>query len=121
MASITKKITQIESQLTKLKLMLEKYETKNAPVKEKKKSKKNSKPSCISKCKSKSDLEKFTVKELKVWIKENNIDIKKISEKHKEDFIKLIWSHINTESESENSSENSDSPSSSSGSDSDSD
>ena len=94
--TVYKQIEKIEKLLSKLKLVIEK---KVVPVK----------PNSISKCKSKSDLEKFTTTELKAWIKENKIDIKKLSEKHKANFIKLVWDAIMNsrivESESESESE----------------
>ena len=127
-SAVYKKIEKIEKMLSNLKLVLEK---KDALVKSKKskksesvKPKSKSKPESISKCKSKTDLEKFTIKELKVWIKENKIDTKKLSEKHKADFIKLVWDNIMNsrivESECDSSDNSSDSDSDSSDSDSDS-
>ena len=93
--TVYKQIEKIEKLLSKLKLVIEK---KVVPVK----------PKSISKCKSKSDLEKFTTTELKAWIKENRL-IKKLSEKHKANFIKLVWDAIMNsrivESESESESE----------------
>ena len=93
--TVYKQIEKIEKLLSKLKLVIEK---KVVPVKPK-----------IIFCKSKSDLEKFTTTELKAWIKENKIDIKKLSEKHKANFIKLVWDAIMNsrivESESESESE----------------
>jgi len=114
-ASINKKIDQIENQLSKLKLLVntQKKQEKKKPSEPKKK---KDKPESIESCKKKSELEKFTVKELKDWIKENGIDTKKLSKKHKEDFIKLVWKKLNesAESSSDESSSESDSGSSSS-------
>ena len=50
----------------------------------------------------------FTVKELTAWIKKHNVDVKKISEKHKKDFINIIWKHLDTDSEYESDSSTSD-------------
>ena len=114
MSSITKKIEQIENQLAKLKLMLEAKNTKNEERSDlhlvEKKTKKNL--GFISDCKKKSELEKFTVKDLKAFIKENKIDIKKITEKHKIDLVKIIWKTIKKSLENENESETSENSSS---------
>lgn len=132
-SAVYKKIEKIEKMLSNLKLVLEKKDAlvkskkskKSESVKSKKSesiSKSKSKPESISKCKSKSDLEKFTIKELKVWIKENKIDTKKLSEKHKADFIKLVWDTIMNSRIVESECDSSDSSSSDSdSSDSDSD
>ena len=116
-ASITKKISQIETQLSKLKLMLEQKEIKEADKKVAPRKRKD-KPESIDVCKSKSDLAKFNVKELKEWIKQNGIDTKKLSEKHKEDLIKLVWKKLKSSTESSSSESSEESTSSDSSSDS---
>ena len=88
MSSISKKIEKIEKQLGELKLLLEKKEPKVVNRKPK------NKPENINTCKTKSELKKFTIKELKQWIKENDIDIKKLSEQHKDDLVKVVWKKI---------------------------
>ena len=85
---------------------------------------KKSRPKKISDCTSKDQLKKFTVKELTAWIKKHDISVKKINEKHKKDFIKLIWDYLDVDSEYDSDSETSDyseTDTSSSESDSDSD
>ena len=111
-AAVSKKIQQIELQLGKLKLMLTAKPAEKKSVQRKRKGK----PESIESCKKKSDLEKFTITELKDWIKANGIDTKKLEKKHKEDFVKLVWKNLK-ESAKESSGESS-SESSSSGSDS---
>lgn len=117
-ASMTKRIEQIENHLSKLKLMMAEVEIKNAAAPKKPKAKpkaepkKKDKPATIRDCVKKSDLSKFTVKELKAFIKENAIDIKELSKKNKEDLVKAVWkalkaSATDTESESEDSSSSS--------------
>ena len=118
-AAVAKKIEQIELQFGKLKLML----TAKAPGKSNSvgQRKRKGKPETIENCKKKSDLEKFTVKELKDWVKANGIDTKKLKEKHKEDYVKLVWKNLKTVATSESdpsSSDSSSSESSSSGSES---
>ena len=112
-AAVSKKIEQIELQLGKLKLML----TAKSAVKSKSVSKPKNKPESIEKCKKKTDLEKFTVAELKKWAKNNNVDLKKLSNKHKKDYVKLVWKSLGKLKESENisseESSSSESPSSS--------
>jgi len=108
-ASITKRIEQIENHLSKLKLLMAEAEIKNAAAPKKAKAKpkaqpkKKDKPASIRDCVKKSDLSKFTVNELKAFIKENQLDIKKLSKMHKEDLVKEIWKALKsgaTESES---------------------
>jgi type II secretory pathway component PulM len=122
-ASINKRIEQIENHLNKLKLLMAEVEIKNAaaPKKPKAKSepKKKDKPATIRDCVKKSDLSKFTVKELKAFIKENAIDIKELSKKHKEDLVKAVWKALKASANTEES-ESSESESSSDSSDSDS-
>jgi len=118
-AAITKKISSIELQFSKLRLMLEEKESKKAEKKSSAPRKRKDKPESIDKCKTKSDLAKFTVKELKDWIKENEIDTKKLSEKHKEDLVKLVWKKLNASAESSEESSSSDSSSDSGSSESD--
>ena len=114
-ASMTKRIEQIENHLSKLKLMMAEVENsapKKSKAKPKAEPKKKDKPATIRDCVKKSDLSKFTVKELKAFIKENAIDIKELSKKNKEDLVKAVWkalkaSATDTESESEDSSSSS--------------
>ena len=105
-ASISKKIESIEVQLGKLKLLLV-DEPKKKPSEPKKKpsesKKKKDKPESIDTCKKKSELEKFTVKELKDWIKEHKIEAKKLSEKRKNDLVKFVWDVLKKSSDSESS------------------
>ena len=55
----------------------------------------------IDDCTSKKELKNFTVKELTAWLKKNGISMKKINEKRKDDYIKLIWKHLHEETDSE--------------------
>ena len=71
--SILKRLKQIESDLAGLKIELKKS-IKQEESHKRKSSNKSSKPASITKCKKKEDLSKFTVKELKDWVKENKID-----------------------------------------------
>jgi hypothetical protein len=96
MSSAAAAIKRIEAQLAKLKLQLEdkpsKKTTKKAATKPK--PKKSSKPKSIDHCKNKEELTKFTVAELKDWIKSNGVETKKLYEKHKEDLVNLVWKKI---------------------------
>jgi len=81
---------------------------------------KDQKPKKISDCTTKEELKYFTVKELTEYIKKNKINVKKINEKHKKDFIKIVWEYLDTDSEYDSDSSTSDySESDSSDSDSD--
>ena len=111
-SSVLKKIESIETQLGKLKLELTVLDEKPKKTKKSEPKKKKDKPESIDTCKNKSELSKFTIKELKQWIKENKIEAKKLSEKHKEDLVKFVWQNLKNSPETESSeSENSDSES----------
>jgi hypothetical protein len=99
-AAISKKIESIEVQLGKLKLLLVDEPKAKKPSEPKKK---KDKPESIDTCKKKSELEKFTVKELKDWIKEHKIEAKKLSEKRKNDLVKFVWDVLKKSSDSESS------------------
>jgi site-specific recombinase len=112
-ASVTKKIEQIESQLGKLKLLLVTSQKEKADKKVVQRKRKD-KPASIEECAKKSDLKKFTIKELKKWITDNKIDTKKLSQKHKDDIVALVWKHLKNSSESDTDSSSEDSSGSSS-------
>jgi myo-inositol-1-phosphate synthase len=107
---LAKKIAQLELDLKEL---LKSKPTSN--------SKSMTKPSKIENSQSIGEVKKFTVSELKEYIKKKKIEIKKVSEKHKEDFVKIVWKHLKNSSDSDSDSSESDSDSDSSDSDSDSD
>jgi hypothetical protein len=88
-------LKKLESQLAKLKMEISKTKktTESKP-------KKSSKPKRIEDCAKKSDLAKFTIAELKDWIKSNGIKTKKLYEKHKADLVKLVWKKIKSCSDS---------------------
>ena len=118
--SILKRLEKIEADLAGLKLDIKKSGKSEKPTK-KESSKKSKKPVSITKCKSKSELSKFTVKELKDWVKENKVDSKKLAEKLKTELVNLVWKNLKKSADSsETSSSESDSSDDSSGSDSDS-
>ena len=93
--SILKRLQKIEDDLADLKIDLKKS------IKSEKKQ--SGKPTCITKCKKKEDLAKFTVKELKAWVKENKIDAKKLAEKLKTELINLVWKNIKKSADSSDS------------------
>ena len=115
-SSVSKKITKLEEQLSKLKLSL----GKSKETKERKPRTRKDKPEAIESCKTKTDLAKFTKKEIIDWIKSREIALKKANQTLKEDLVKFVWKHLSSKTE-ESSSEESDSESSSDDSDSDSD
>jgi len=78
------------------------------------------KPKSIDECTSKKQLKHFTVKQLTDWLKKNNIDIEKLTRKHKEDLIKVIWKSLEEDFSSDSGESESDSSDSDSDSDSDS-
>ena len=99
--STTSAIKKLEAQLSKLKL-----ELKNRKPKAERKRK--DKPKSIEDCTSKEDLAKFTIKELKDWIKSNGVETKKLYQKHKEDLVKLVWKKVKSCSDSESESDEDD-------------
>ena len=100
MSSVSAIIAKLEKQLKALKVS-----TKIAKKNEKKPEKKSNKKGKISEVNKKEDLKKFTVVELKEFIKKNKIVTKKTDKLHKEDWINLIWNNIKSESESDDSTE----------------
>ena len=100
-------IKKIEAQLAKLKLQLASKENKKPKAERKRKDK----PDSIDSCTSKTDLEKFTIKELKDWIKSNGVETKKLYEKHKKDLVNLVWKKVKSCSDSECDDESSESDS----------
>jgi hypothetical protein len=103
-ASIRKEIASLEKKLAKLELKSAKEKTKSSSGKKK--------ASSIGKCKKKCDLSKFTKKEMLEWIEKKDIALKKASATLKDDLIKLVWKHLNSESSDEESDSDSDSDSS---------
>ena len=92
-------IKKLEAQLAKLKLQLASKENKSPKPKTERKRK--DKPKSIDSCKSKGELSKFTIAELKDWIKSNRVETKKLYEKHKADLVNLVWKKIKSCSGSE--------------------
>jgi hypothetical protein len=89
-------IKKLEAQLAKLKL-----ELASKSSKQKTERKRKDKPKSIDSCTSKTDLAKFTIKELKDWIKSNGVETKKLYEKHKADLVNLVWKKVKSCSGSE--------------------
>jgi hypothetical protein len=92
-------IKKLEAQLAKLKLQLASKDNKSPKPKTERKRK--DKPKSIDSCKSKAELSKFTIAELKDWIKSNSVETKKLYEKHKADLVNLVWKKVKSCSYSE--------------------
>ena len=88
MSSTASRIAKLEKELNKLKVELEKQESSDSSDKKEKKSKK------IVDCTSKSQIDKFTVAELKDFIKKKKLDSKNAS--IKEDFVKIVFKYVKT-------------------------
>ena len=110
-SSVSKKIAKLEKQLSELKLSL----GKSKETKERKPRTRKDKPESIESCKSKSELDKFTKKEIIEWIKSREIALKKANQTLKQDLVKFVWKHLNTQA-AESSSDDSGSESESEGS-----
>ena len=102
-------IKKLEAQLAKLKVQLASKESKSPKAKTERKRK--DKPKSIDSCKSKAELSKFTIAELKDWIKSNGVETKKLYEKHKADLVALVWKKVKSCSGSECDEESSESDS----------
>jgi len=89
-STIAAKILKLEKELNQLKVSLKKNVKK---------------PKYIDECETKEQLELFTLDELKNWLKKNEINVKKITEKHKSDFVEIVWENISSDYESEYSDE----------------
>ena len=90
---LNKRLAALEKEMNALKVEIKKEEKKTAK-----------KPKKIDDCDTIDQVKKFTVTELKAWIKKNKIDVKKIEEKYKDDFVKIVWKNIK-EYSSDNSSD----------------
>jgi ribosomal protein S19 len=103
MSSVEKIIARIEKDLESLKLHLAKQQEKQEKAEKKEPKKKKAKdvvkPESISDCKSKKELDLFTVPELKKYCKENEIPMK--DAKNKENYVKVIGEHLGEFSETE--------------------
>ena len=89
-STIASKIAKLEKELNELKVSLKKNVKK---------------PKYIDECETKEQLELFTLDELKNWLKKNEINIKKVTEKHKSDFVEIVWENISDEYDSDYSEE----------------
>jgi hypothetical protein len=97
--TIAARISKLEKEIDSLKIEFSKDH----------KDKGTKKPKNIDDCESIEQVKKFTTVELKEWLKKNKINVKKITEKHKDDFVKIVWQEISSEYESEYSDEDYDS------------
>ena len=109
--SMMQRLTVLEKQIKELKVEISK-ETEKKPMTVEKTTEKTTekKPKKIEECTKREQLNKyFTVAELKEWLKKKKINVKKVNEKHKNDFVKIVWENISDEYESDYSDESSDS------------
>jgi hypothetical protein len=92
---LNKRLAALEKEMNSIKLEMEKEEKKPMKLSAKK-------PLNIEDCTCIEQLNKhFTVSELKLWLKKNKINVKKITEKHKDDFVKIVWENISDDYESD--------------------
>ena len=88
-ATLLNRLAELEKEIKAIKKEISKESAKE-PVKEKSK-----KPKSIDDCKTKEEINKFKVVEIKAWITENDIDVKNLDEKYKEELIKIVWKNLN--------------------------
>jgi hypothetical protein len=94
-AKLNKVLAALQKEMDNLKVEIKNEEKKAMKVSTKR-------PINIEDCTCIEQLKNhFTVNELKVWLKQNKINVKKIKEKHKEDFVKIVWENISDEYESD--------------------
>ena len=106
--NMLQRLTMLEKQIKELKVEISK-ETEKKPEKTVEKTTEK-KPKKIEECTKREQLNKyFTVAELKEWLKKKKINVKKVNEKHKNDFVKIVWENISDEYESDYSDESDDS------------
>jgi hypothetical protein len=104
--SVASAVKKLEAQLASLKVEIAAGKKASKPkpttkAKPKTERKRKDKPKSIDSCETKTDLAKFTIKELKDWIKSNGVETKKLYEKHKADLVELVWKKIKSCSGSE--------------------
>jgi hypothetical protein len=117
--SILKAIKSMEKDLKELRLAFEECDDDEEVCSKKKKiiSDRKDKPGNIEKCVKKTDIAKFTKKDLIDWLKSKDIKLKNASDKTKSDIVDLAWKQI--KENSENSESDSSTQTESSGDDSD--
>ena len=102
MSSVVSRIAKLEKELNALKVELNSSEVKPEVKTE---VKPEVKPKKIEDCTTMKQLDKFSVIELKEWLKKKKINVKKVAAKHKEDFVKIVWQEISDDYESDYSTE----------------
>ena len=75
------------------------------------KNNKPEKPKKIDDCKSKKELELFTIEELTRWLKKNTEHPEKFEKKHKKYVVNTVWEYFSDSESSESESSESDSDS----------
>ena len=97
------RLARLEKEINNLKVEISEKKPKETEKRTEKKPKK------IEDCTTPKQLNKyFTVAELKEWLKKKKINVKKVSEKHKNDFVKIVWENISDEYESDYSNDSED-------------
>ena len=105
--SMLQRLAVLEKEIKELRVEISKEVSKET---EKKPKETEKKPKKIEECTKREQLNKyFTIAELKEWLKKKKINVKKVNEKHKNDFVKIVWENISDEYESDYSDESSDS------------
>ena len=100
--SMLQRLAVLEKEIKELKVEISKETEKKPKETEKKPKETEKKPKKIEECTKIEQLNKyFTVAELKEWLKKKKINVKKVSEKHKNDFVKIVWENISDEYESD--------------------
>ncbi len=94
------RLAKLEKEIKELKKAISKDSSK----------KKLAKPQSIDECKSQEEISKFKISEIKEWISDNEIDVKNLDDKYKEDLVKIVWKNLkkNVESDEEYSPEDED-------------
>ena len=88
-SALLNRLAELEKEINAIKKEISKEAAKEA-TKEKSK-----KPKSINDCKTKEEIKKFKVADIKTWITENEIDVKNLDDKYKEDLVKIVWKNLN--------------------------
>ena len=97
MSTLANRLAKLENEIKNIKL-----EISNEPIKKTKKIPIKKTPTKIEDCTCIEQLNKhFTVTDLKEWLKKHKINVKKVNDKHKDDFVKIVWENISDDYESE--------------------
>ena len=81
------RLAQLEKEIKEIKKEISKEASKQSATTV-------AKPKSIDDCKTQEEINRFKVTEIKEWISDNEIDVKNLDEKYKEDLVKIVWKNL---------------------------